>query len=318
MRLGEIYELAIEIGIENDPRGKDKVKEILKRNEEEYRNLKEKEKKFYDSERLKNPYSDTRILAGSEDLEVTGIMSGIDLEVPEVLLADRLNQKGEKINLLLAHHPEGSALAGLSEVMRMQADIWHDLGVPINIGDVLIDGRMKEVARTLMPLNHERAIDAAKILGFGFLAVHTPADNLVTKYVQNLIDKEKPTYVKEVIDILYGIPEYEEAVKRKAGPTILVGDGNRRAGKIVVDMTGGTEGPEGVFEKLADAGVGTLVQMHLGDKLRKKAEEHHINVIIAGHVASDAIGLNLFLDNLEKKGLRIIPCSGLTRVSRVR
>jgi len=40
-------------------------------------------------------------------------------------------------------------------------------------------------------------------------------------------------------------------------------------------------------------------------------------VVIAGHMASDSLGLNLFLDELEQRGVEIVPCSGLLRISRV-
>lgn len=317
MKLQEIYELAVKLGMEADPRGKEEVERVLTRTREKYEKMKEEEKEFFDLEKLTNPYSDTRILWGDPELEATGVLSGIDLEAEEVLLADRLNQGGEGINLLLAHHPEGKALAALPDVMLMQADLWHKQGVPINIGDVLIDQRMKEVFRHLLPLNHRRAVDVARLLNLAFMSVHTPADNLVTSYLQKLFDKKKPYALKDIIEELKKIPEYKAAAREGVGPTILVGDENKRVGRIMVDMTGGTEGPEEIMEKLADAGVGTLVGMHMGDKLRKKAEEHHINVVIAGHVASDAIGLNLFLDKLEEKGLKILTCSGLDRVSRL-
>ena len=82
-------------------------------------------------------------------------------------------------------------------------------------------------------------------------------------------------------------------------------------------MTGGTGGSEDAFAKLAIAGVGTIVGMHIGEKHRKEAEKNHINVIIAGHMASDSLGLNLLLDQLGKDdNLEVIPCSGLIRVER--
>ncbi|MBI5254811.1 hypothetical protein HY932_03485, partial [Candidatus Falkowbacteria bacterium] len=52
------------------------------------------------------------------------------------------------------------------------------------------------------------------------------------------------------------------------------------------------------------------------DDARDKANEYHMNVVIAGHISSDSLGMNLFLDELEKKGIEIVPCSGLIRVSR--
>ncbi len=317
MKLKEIYSLAVKLGIEADPRGKEGVERYLKSLKESYERLPEKEKKLFDQEKLKNPYSDTRILSGDPDMEIKGVLAGIDMEVGEILLADRLREKGQKIDLILSHHPEGRALVSLHEVMTLQADVWHRFGVPINIGDALISERAKEVFRAFLPINHNRAVDAAKLLDFALMCVHTPADNLVTRYLQQIFDEKDPYKVSDVIDILREVPEYQKSTKEGVGPTLLVGDTNRRAGKVMVDMTGGTEGPEDAVEKLAEAGVGTLVCMHMSDKLRKKAESSKVSVIIAGHIASDSLGLNLFLDELEKEGIEIIPCSGFIRTSRV-
>ena len=38
--------------------------------------------------------------------------------------------------------------------------------------------------------------------------------------------------------------------------------------------------------------------------------------MIAGHIASDSLGMNLFLDKVAAAGIEIIPCSGLIRVER--
>lgn len=317
MRLKEIYELAIEVGIEADPRSRKDIDKLLSRNKEDYEKLSGEEKTFYDLEKLSNPYADTRILAGNPEQKIRGILAGVDIEGPEILLADRLNEKGGEIDLVMAHHPEGRALAALSDVMGMQADIWHRFGVPINVGDVLISKRAKEVQRALSPLNHNRAVDVAQALGIALMCVHTPADNLVSSFLQKEFDQNTPYLVDDVTKYLLSIPEYQEAAKIGAGPTLVVGEKNRRAGKILVMMTGGTGGPEESIEKLAAAGVGTIVEMHMEEKLRKKAEENHLNVIIAGHIASDSLGFNLWLDRLEEKGVSIQGCVGLTRVKRL-
>ena len=67
-------------------------------------------------------------------------------------------------------------------------------------------------------------------------------------------------------------------------------------------MTGGTSGSKETLEKLSQSGVGTIVGMHMSEDHRKEAEKHHLNVVIAGHIASDTLGLNLLLDALEKHG----------------
>lgn len=318
MKLGEIYKLAVKMGIEKDPRGKEEIKRILESNKEKYEKLPRKEREFFDVESLENPFPDSRILVGDPDTKVKSAIVGIDMEVGEVLLTDRLREKGEKIDLIISHHPEGRALVNLNQVMSLQADEWYRHGVPINIGEALIDKRMKEIYRAFLPRNHERTLDVARLLDIPFMSMHTVADNQVYAYLTDYFKKKKPYTVGDVMDLLMEIPEYQASAKSQAGPVVIVGSKDKRAGKVMVDMTGGTEGPREILEKLADAGVGTIVAMHYSEKHREEAEKNKINVIIAGHVVSDSLGMNLILDKLEEKGVGIIPVSGLVRVSRVR
>lgn len=317
MKLQDIYKTVVSVGMERDPRGKDKVKKELLRAKKEYDKLTKSEKEFYDQERLIHPYSDTRILYGKKEADIKTVLVGIDIEVGEVLLADRLREKGEKIDLLLSHHPEGKALASFFNVMYMQADILNKIGVPVNVAESLLSERIKEVERKVLPANHMRAVDAARLLEVAFMTCHTPADNCVASYLQNLIDKKKPETLGDIMEILRGIPEYKESALQNCPPKILRGSSSSKTGKVFVDMTGGTEGSKNIFSKLSQAGVSTLVCMHLGEEHFKKAQEEHMNVIIAGHIASDNIGLNLMLDELEKgQKFKILTCSGFRRFSR--
>lgn len=316
MKLREIYELAVSLGKQKDIRGS-YVQTLLDEKLKEYEKLSDKEKESFDMESLENPYADTRILVGNGNEEIKTVFCGIDIETPEVLLADRLREKGHDIDLIIAHHPEGIAYAALHDVMQVQADMMENMGVPINVGEGVMASRIKEVQRGIMPVNHQRAVDAASLLDIPFMCVHSPADNLVNDYLQSLFDKKEPKYLNDIIETLIEIPEYKKARELKAGPTIIVGDKRQRAGKVFVKMTGGTSGSEKVYEKLVDAGVGTIICMHMPEKHIKLAKENHLNVIIAGHMASDSLGMNLFLDELEKQNITIIPASGLIRVKRI-
>ena len=115
---------------------------------------------------------------------------------------------------MISHHPSGKAYANFYEVMHMQADILRNFGVPINIAEGILDKRIKEVARKVMPVNHTRAVDTARLLDICFMCVHTPADNHVVTFIQKLMDNKKPERLNDVIDILKQIPEYKEAKKR--------------------------------------------------------------------------------------------------------
>ena len=318
MKFGDFYRTAVEIGIENDPRGKAFLKEELARVNKKYKDMGKKKQKRFDEERLTNPYADTRMLCGDPETEIKKILVGIDMEVGEIVLADRLNEKGAGIDLVMAHHPEGKALAGLYQVMAMQSEIIHRFGVPINFAEAVMGERIKDVERRLLPTNHNRSVGAASLLGLNYMCCHTPTDNMVTTWLQAKMDKIAPRTLDDVMDILLDIEEYQQSDKIGAGPKIFVGSPDRRAGKIFVDFTGGTGGSKKIFEKLSNTDVGTVVGMHMSDENRKEAEKHHINVVIAGHISSDNLGINLMFDQIEKKhsDLEIVATSGFNRVSR--
>ena len=261
-------------------------------------------------------FEDSRILYGSPDTEVKKIIVGIDVEVADLLLADRLRQK-QGLDLVVSHHPEGIAYAALYEVMRLQIDVLKKAGINEAVARKLLEERMFEVERKIMPQNHTRPVDAAFLLNLPFICMHTPADNHVYSYLNDLMDKEKPKLVGDIVDILLTIPEYIHAQKQLTGPRIIAGSPKRKAGKILVDMTGGTEGPKDIFDKLYKAGVRTVICMHLSEEHFKKLKEANLNAVIAGHISSDTLGLNLLLDRIEKEEpLQIASFSGFRRIKR--
>lgn len=317
MLLKEIYQLIISRGIDADPRGKECVKRELERKRNAYEEMKDDDKEFFDLESLNNPYADTRILHGSGDEEIGTALVGIDMEMAEMLLADRLSSRGQKIDLVIAHHPEGKAFANFYEVMNMQADILYRYGVPINVAENLVEGRTREVERRVSPANHSRAVDFARLLNIPLMCAHTPTDNMVSKHLQQVFDEKKPETLGDILKSLMDIPEYRDAARNNAGPKVFLGSKERRAGKVFVDMTGGTEGPKDVFESMVHAGVNTIVSMHMSEDNRKAAEKHRMNIIVAGHIASDNLGLNLMLDEVQRTGdLTVYECSGFRRFPR--
>jgi hypothetical protein len=317
MKLSDIYQAAIEYGIKMDPRGEKEVKEYLKKTKKQYDELSEKEKKNFDAEKLTNPYADSRIIYDSGAL-IKGVLVGIDMETQELLLADRLREKGEKIDAVIAHHPVGMAYARFYDVMDMQAEIFAMFGVPVSAAEDLTEKRKKEVGEKVLPANHFRAADAAKLLNFSILNFHTPADNSVVTYLQNRFDREKPGTLGGIIDMLMEEKEYSEYAKRGVGPMILLGDKARKVKKVFVDMTGGTEGPKDIYAKLAVAGIDAIVGMHFSDEHKKAIQAAGMNAVIAGHISSDDLGMNMVLDAIEKElgALKIYEASGFIRVKR--
>lgn len=318
MKLETLYKKAVAIGIENDLRGKDEIKKIFKEEKETCKNLKEEEKEFYDNERLSNPFSDTRILNGDLNIDIKKVIVGIDMGVGEILLTYLLNKSlNQKIDLVVSHHPEGYALARLYDVMKLQADLLANYGITISVAEQLMEKRISEIERRLMPINHNRAVDAARILGIPMLCIHTASDNCVTNYLKKTFEKKKPYKLKDLMKILKQTPEYKKLAKLQVPPKIVSGSEESKCGKIYVDMTGGTEGSKEIFEKFASSGVSTLVCMHLSEEHLENAKKAKLNVVIAGHIASDILGLNLLFDELEKEEkLEFVCVSGFERIRR--
>lgn len=290
MKLSSLYNLAVKLGSDYDPRKGMRI----------------------------SSYADTAILYGSPATEVKKILVGIDIEVAELLLADRIRDR-EGLDLVISHHPEGSAFARLDYVMQLQVDLLKDAGMPAKIAQKYLDERRNEVARRVIGQNHTRPVDAARLLDLPFMCVHTPADNHAFWFITKLMEKEKPKTVQDAIDLLQTVPEYRLAQKINAGPRLILGSPKRKTGKILVEMTGGTEGSKDVFDKLYKTGVRTLISMHLSEEHFKKAKDANLNAIIAGHISSDTLGLNLLLDRIERKtgeALQVKSCSGFTRIKR--
>jgi putative NIF3 family GTP cyclohydrolase 1 type 2 len=307
----QILELAIKMGVKADLRGEGAVKKYLARQKEKYEKLSLKKKAEFDKERLQNPYMDTGIWVDNGK-PVKKVMAGIDITTGEILLAKNLGA-----DTIINHHPLGKGLAMLDDVMHLQADVLAMYGVPINIAESLLKIRISEVARGIHASNHYKTVDAAKLVGINLMNIHTPCDNLVANFLKKEIEKRKPEYVGEIIKLIANIDEYKEATRRGAPVRLFAGSEENRAGKIVLtEITGGTEGSKTIYRELANAGAGTILAMHLSEEHRKNAEEAHLNVVVAPHIASDSLGMNLFLDELEKKGIKIIPYGGLIKVKR--
>ncbi len=318
MKLGELYRHVVKTGMKHDPRKKKEVRAALERSRKEYRKLKGRRKVSFDTESLCNPYCDSRILYGDEERDIKSVMVGIDIETAELLLAERLGRKGMPIDLVMSHHPWGRGYANLYKVMHLQTDLLKALGLSGEVADDFMGQRISKVERGVHARNCMRPIDTARLLDQAFMCVHTAADNMVCTYLQKMFDGKKPGTVGAIMNMLESMPEYADGARVGIGPKILLGDRKKKAGRVYVDMTGGTEGSNRLFGRLSQLGIGTVVGMHFSEEHYKAAKTEYINVVIAGHIPSDNVGLNLMLDEIvRKEELNIVPCSGFTRHSRI-
>lgn len=240
---------------------------------------------------------------------VQKVLVGVDLEGPEVMLARELG-----CDAVISHHPHaGSAITAFHHVMLRQIDRMVHFGVPINKAQKMLRKRMAQVELNHHGANPDRASSAARLLGLGYMNVHMPADLITERFVQSYLegwfqDRPKGTLV-ELVDALNALPEYRDSLVK---PVIRVGGEQDYAGRIAVLMAGGTGGGPDVFKAYFEAGVGTIVCMHVTEDVKKAVEEQNIgNIVVAGHMPSDSIGINRLIAAWRTAGLEVIPCCGV-------
>lgn len=261
-------------------------------------------------------YADSALLYGDGSREIHSVLVGIDIDVQELLLADRLRASG-RVDCVLSHHPSGKAYAGLHTVMELQVELLARAGVERAAAKGFLEERKAEVERKISPQNHMRAVDAARLLDIPFCCVHTPADNCAAWFITRLCSAAKPEKLGDLLTALNAVDEYRQAAENCAGPRIVVGDPLKPAGKIFVEMTGGSSGPKDAYGLLQSAGISTLVSMNIGEEHRRKIAGLGLNAIAAGHISSDTLGMNLVLDEITREEpLEILCCSGFRRVAR--
>ena len=97
----------------------------------------------------------------------------------------------------------------------------------------------------------------------------------------------------------------------------------RKANEVHVTTKRGTDlrvkvgsAPDGMYEELQKAGVGTVIAMHMPKSSIDVCRKCNINVVISGHMSSDSLGVNLICDEWERHGIEVFGAAGFTRVSR--
>ncbi len=244
--------------------------------------------------------SDSGIFVPGENIQK--VLFGVDMATPELMLARQMG-----VDLVISHHPQGdTSTVHFHKVMERQIDCMVRAGVPINKAQKALRDTMGKIERSNHVVNYDRTVSAARVMGIPFMNIHMPADIITENFVQAHLDRRVTNpraTLKDVIGALKEIPEYREAI---AGPVCRVGGESDYAGRIMVLMAGGTNGGEQVFKAYFDAGIGTIVCMHVPDDVRKAVQEQNIgNIIVAGHMASDSIGINIIIRELEQRGLAV-------------
>lgn len=252
---------------------------------------------------LREVPADTAIYAPGEGIR--RVLVGIDLEGPELLLA-----KGEGFDLALAHHPAGgTAVLRMDEVFARHVGLLVGAGVPEAVAWAAVEGRTFEDRIAGQTRNYARLPALARALGIAYMNIHTPLDEIGRARMAQAAAELSPT--NTVADLMAHFQaqfgEFRHALTSISCP---VGSPEHRLGKVAVAHGAGTNGGYPVAKAYFDHGVDTVVYIHVSPADARRLREEYAgqgkNLVVTGHIASDSVGINPFLEALRQRGLGVV------------
>lgn len=252
------------------------------------------------------PPADSTVYVPGEDIETA--LVGIDLESPEVQLAH-----DHGYDLALAHHPTGmSARLDFPEVFDTQVEFMTDHGVPEDVAEEAITDLRSRMDHGGHSSNYRHDPSVAELLDQPYLNTHLAPDEYGRRVFREVADElADGASAGEFVDALSEIPELDAAA---TDVRLRVGDRENDLGEVAIHHAAGTNGGASVARAYFEHGVDTVLYIHVGAgdtaELREEFDGAGKNLVVTGHIASDAIGMNAVIDALEERGVECDTISG--------
>jgi len=200
-----------------------------------------------------------------EGENIRKVLFGIDAAVPELLLAKQLGY-----DAVISHHPKGGfAAINFYQVFKKHIQQMVDAGVPKHEAEEAVRRKMKALEVEGHTRNYGHAVDVARFLKMPYLNVHTPLDELGRRIMAEKIKQVgKDATVGDVVSALKKLPEFAKTYFKH--------------------------------------GINTLIYIHISPADLEKLKTDGVgNLIITGHIASDSVGINPFIKELENRGISV-------------
>jgi len=252
---------------------------------------------------------DSRIYVPGRD--INRVIFSIDPEPSLFYLAKKLDY-----DLVISHHYT-SACIDAWKVFLKHVDQMVSVGIPREEAEKAVKDKLLALKIIGHARNYDLVDSIARALKMPFMNIHNPLDEIGRRIMQETIDKyvkgKEKVVVKDVIDALYTLREFKVAKTR-----ILLGVGreDNAVNKVVVSHGALTNGGYEVAKTYFKYGINTVVYIHISPSdLMRLRKDNVGNLIISGHIASDSVGINPFLDRLEKEGLEVLRLGGVIPAS---
>jgi putative NIF3 family GTP cyclohydrolase 1 type 2 len=240
--------------------------------------------------------------------KIRRLLVGIDLRAAELRMA-----KDFSYDAVLTHHPVGAGVLGFHHVLYRHVDQMIAHGVPATVARAVIEetAEARRVLDSMQNYDHDPSI--ARWLGMPYLNVHTPLDEIGRRRMAEVVSSAgEGASTDELVERLYAsFGEFRHAATRIE---IAVGTGERPIGRAVVSHAAGTNGGYAVAKAYFEHGVDTVLYIHCRpDDARRLRSEFGSSktLVVMGHIASDSIGINPYVDRLRDEGLDVTTLSGV-------
>jgi hypothetical protein len=238
---------------------------------------------------------------------IKNILYGIDIGVAELHYA-----KEQGYDCVIAHHPVG--LINHFQVFRRHLEQLISKNVPTDTAQKVIDKRMMGFKYGSHARNYDAIPSFARLIEMPFLNIHCPSDELgrrlISESIKNL-EEENPILSEVRMHLETSFSEFKKA---KTKIEIAKGDESEFLGNWIFSHGAFTNGGFDIANCYYQHGVDTVLYIHIAPTdLFKILNLDYGQLLITGHLASDSIGINPFLDKLEEKGISITALGGLIR-----
>ncbi len=240
--------------------------------------------------------------------EIKRVLIGIDVRSPEIALAKALGY-----DAAIAHHPVGTSTLDFHAVLGRHVDQMAAAGVPRDLARSIVAeiSKPRRILDSMSNYDHDPSI--ARLLDMPYLNIHTPLDEVGRRRMATVVDGVgEDATVGDLMAAFYdAFGEFRHAATRIE---TLVGSLRHRLGRIVVSHAAGTNGGYPVAKAYFDHGVDTVVYIHCcpDDAERLRGEYGTTKaLVVTGHIASDSIGINPYIERLRDEGLEVTPVSGI-------
>lgn len=248
--------------------------------------------------------ADSEIYVEGQDIKK--VLFGVDIDSSDLYYA-----KANGYDAVLAHHPQANII-NANEVYKDHINIMKRYGVPEDVAKDAIKDKYEQLRIAVHAANYDNTVSIARLLNMPFLNIHQPLDEIGRRLMQGNVDEVLKNKNASLKDVVNGLSTLREMQVARTKIELLIGNENEKAGKTVVAHGTYTNGGYDVANAYFENGIDTVIYIHIDyPSYLKLKKEDKGNLIVSGHIASDAVGINPFVKGLREKGLEVTTIKGI-------